>query len=252
MGSDCCKLDNESDCKSGCVNPDVAYQIPISDINEGTQTMSKVVTEPVHEIASIKIHGSKFSHKPKRISNIDMIYGKDETIKRNANAPDSLLDQILDAAAISREESDCPISSAVKFPNDSKSKFYRKPEHEDDQSDLISKKPMPTWSHNRYPSDSDFSYRKAPTNFKLEARHFRIEKKGSLTDKYIIEECIGKGSFGEVKKIRDKSTGISRALKVISKEHCQKTDSFADEIEIIKKLVNHFLLLGSSKHCAIL
>jgi len=81
-----------------------------------------------------------------------------------------------------------------------------------------------------------------PTNFKVEPLHFRCErKKASLEDKYLILEVIGRGNFGEVKKIKDKITGLYRALKVIHKNNCQKTDNFADEIEIIKKLVRKLL-----------
>ncbi len=86
-----------------------------------------------------------------------------------------------------------------------------------------------------------FSILRCPTNFKIEPLHFRGErKKESLANRYVVEDIIGRGSFGEVKRIRDKVTGLYRALKVINKDNCQKTDSFADEIEIIKKLVSIF------------
>ena len=44
-------------------------------------------------------------------------------------------------------------------------------------------------------------------------------------------------SFGEVKKIKDRKTGEYRAMKIIDQTNCQKTDSYVDEIEIIKRLV---------------
>ena len=75
------------------------------------------------------------------------------------------------------------------------------------------------------------------TSFRIEPQYFRVERKGQLESRYKIDEIIGKGSFGEVKKIIDKHTGLYRALKIISKDNCEKTDSFNDEIEIIKKLV---------------
>jgi len=76
------------------------------------------------------------------------------------------------------------------------------------------------------------------TNFKVEPIHFRLEiSKEDLEKQYIIEDVIGRGSFGEVKRIKEKATGMYRAIKVIEKNNCQKTDDFADEIEIIKKLV---------------
>ena len=79
---------------------------------------------------------------------------------------------------------------------------------------------------------------RCPTNFKIEPLHFRGEREvESLESKYLIEGVIGKGSFGEVKKIKDKDNNQYRALKIIHKANCQKTDDFADEIEIIKKLV---------------
>ena len=80
---------------------------------------------------------------------------------------------------------------------------------------------------------------KCTTNFKIEPQCFRIEKNiDSLEDIYILEDSIGKGGFGEVKRIKNKSNGACRALKIINKSNCQMTDNFADEIEIIKKLVN--------------
>ena len=80
--------------------------------------------------------------------------------------------------------------------------------------------------------------KKMVTNFKVEPSHFRCEqKKETLTERYVIEGTIGQGSFGEVKKIKEKGTGQIRAIKIIGKANCQQTDTFADEIEIIKKLV---------------
>lgn len=85
------------------------------------------------------------------------------------------------------------------------------------------------------PTDSFF---KTPTNFKIEPLHFRTERrKNAFEERYIIEDTIGKGTFGEVKRIQDKDTGLYKSLKIISKANCQMTDHFADEIEIIKKLV---------------
>ena len=76
------------------------------------------------------------------------------------------------------------------------------------------------------------------TNFKIEPQYFRGERNiESLEDRYIIEDIIGKGGFGEVKRIKDKTNNTFRALKIINKKSCQMTDDFADEIEIIKKLV---------------
>ena len=76
-----------------------------------------------------------------------------------------------------------------------------------------------------------------PTNFKIGPINFRKERKNSPQDTYEIEKSIGKGCFGEVKKIKDKKTGDYRAMKTIDKSNCQMTDSYIDEIEIIKRLV---------------
>lgn len=89
------------------------------------------------------------------------------------------------------------------------------------------------------PSGPKESMLRFPTNFKIEPVHFRKEcTKESFMSRYSAEEIIGSGSFGIVKKIQDQETGLYRAVKIISKNNCQRTDNFADEIEIIKKLVN--------------
>lgn len=76
------------------------------------------------------------------------------------------------------------------------------------------------------------------TDIKFEPKCFRGEKrKASFDNNYITCELIGAGSYGEVRKIRDKVTGEYRALKTFSKENCHKTDNFADEISIVKRLV---------------
>eukprot|EP00826_Nyctotherus_ovalis_P009416 TRINITY_DN12485_c0_g5_i1.p1 TRINITY_DN12485_c0_g5~~TRINITY_DN12485_c0_g5_i1.p1 ORF type:complete len:216 (+),score=38.62 TRINITY_DN12485_c0_g5_i1:119-766(+) len=78
---------------------------------------------------------------------------------------------------------------------------------------------------------------RGPTNFKIEPVHFRKEcTKESFMCRYSSGDIIGSGSFGVVKKIEDLETGVYRAVKIISKDNCQHTDNFADEIEIIKKL----------------
>ena len=79
---------------------------------------------------------------------------------------------------------------------------------------------------------------KCQTNFKVEPIHFRVQKDiAVLSDKYIIQGTIGKGSFGEVRKIKDRETKNVRALKIISKENYKETDNFLEEIKIIQSLV---------------
>jgi hypothetical protein len=77
-----------------------------------------------------------------------------------------------------------------------------------------------------------------PTNFKIEPLHFREEKnKEFLYDKYIVEDIIGQGSFGQVRRIKDKVTSRYRAIKIIKKTDCKMTDNYVNEIEIFKKMV---------------
>ncbi len=65
---------------------------------------------------------------------------------------------------------------------------------------------------------------------------FVLEKKGGLEDKYEILYTLGRGAFGEVKRVRDRSTGVQRAVKVVFKDRCVMTDKFTEEIEVLKKL----------------
>lgn len=43
-----------------------------------------------------------------------------------------------------------------------------------------------------------------------------FEKSNKISEKYVIEEFISKGSFGDVYKIRDKNNNIYYALKYIN------------------------------------
>ena len=51
-------------------------------------------------------------------------------------------------------------------------------------------------------------------------------------------ETIGKGSYGEVKKLIHKSTNEFRAMKIIKKEECSKEfiSSLLNEIDILRTL----------------
>lgn len=73
----------------------------------------------------------------------------------------------------------------------------------------------------------------------VDAENFKAENTGILDDKYEQVGYIDSGAFGEVRKVRDKSSGQLRALKVMRKSRCQKTNNFADEIKILQKLVFH-------------
>lgn len=64
------------------------------------------------------------------------------------------------------------------------------------------------------------------------------ERKGSIEARYHIKETIGKGGFGEVKKIQDKVTNELMAMKIIPKRRLSAHSSTAiiNEVEILKKL----------------
>ena len=52
---------------------------------------------------------------------------------------------------------------------------------------------------------------------------FINEKKGKITNDYDVQNTIGKGGYGEVKKVIHKLTGEVRAMKIIKKESCDET-----------------------------
>jgi len=65
-----------------------------------------------------------------------------------------------------------------------------------------------------------------------------IFKKGDIKDKYIFEKTLGQGSFGEVKKIKNKTTGDEFACKMINKADMQQEDLLAlqTEVEILSQI----------------
>ena len=68
--------------------------------------------------------------------------------------------------------------------------------------------------------------------------NFRGEKRGTVEERYQLLGTIGRGAFGEVKKIKDRTTGETRALKVCPKSHGQVAkEDIGDEIAILQQLV---------------
>lgn len=67
---------------------------------------------------------------------------------------------------------------------------------------------------------------------------FINEKRGKITSDYDIKEVVGKGGFGEVKRIIHKMTGEVRAVKIIRKEQCDEgfLKSLSNEINILRML----------------
>ncbi len=67
--------------------------------------------------------------------------------------------------------------------------------------------------------------------------HFRRENKNVMKEKYEVLGAVGKGSFGEVRQVRERATGRVRAVKIMPKSTCQMTSNFVNEIKILQKLV---------------
>jgi len=64
-----------------------------------------------------------------------------------------------------------------------------------------------------------------------------LNRKMSITDKYIIQEELGRGAFSVVKLAVEKSTGTKYAVKVINKTNVgQDMVRLATEMEILKKV----------------
>jgi calcium-dependent protein kinase len=67
---------------------------------------------------------------------------------------------------------------------------------------------------------------------------FINEKRGKVTNDYTVLETVGKGGYGEVKKVIHKITGETRAMKIIKKESCDDTylKALTNEITILRML----------------
>ena len=63
-------------------------------------------------------------------------------------------------------------------------------------------------------------------------------KKGMIENDYIIGEECGSGAFATVRKVKSKSTGQIRALKIIKKSKSQDSARMYLEVEILKKLIH--------------
>lgn len=77
---------------------------------------------------------------------------------------------------------------------------------------------------------------------KVDPKLFRVERNIGLAGRYEKLEVIGKGTFGEVRKVLEKETKKIRVMKSMLKKQCQKSEFVVDEIEILKQLVRlrHF------------
>ncbi len=79
-----------------------------------------------------------------------------------------------------------------------------------------------------------------------------VEKMGgSIYDTYKVVDVLGRGSFGEVKKVVHRVSGKAYALKIINKSRCAENGNLINEIAILKKIVRGYcntLCLVSSEY----
>jgi len=78
----------------------------------------------------------------------------------------------------------------------------------------------------------------ATTNFKISHGDLVKQKRTLITDDYTFIETLGRGAFGEVKKVIHKATGITRAVKILYRD-TQNVDQYnqmLNEIKILKTL----------------
>ncbi|XP_034669248.1 serine/threonine-protein kinase GA29083 isoform X1 [Drosophila subobscura] len=63
------------------------------------------------------------------------------------------------------------------------------------------------------------------------------ELPAAIRDNYTLSQIIGDGNFAIVLKIKDRQTGIPRALKIIDKSKCKGKEHYIDaEVRVMKKL----------------
>lgn len=63
-------------------------------------------------------------------------------------------------------------------------------------------------------------------------------KKGLIEKDYTIGEVVGSGAFASVRKVKSKTNGQIRALKIIKKQKNQNSARMYLEVEILKKLIH--------------
>jgi len=67
---------------------------------------------------------------------------------------------------------------------------------------------------------------------------FITYKKGQIENDYTIEEIVGSGAFGTVRKVTHKDTLNPRALKIIKKNPKEDSARMYLEVDILKKLIH--------------
>ena len=80
------------------------------------------------------------------------------------------------------------------------------------------------------------------------------ENKGDVLKFYVPMETIGEGSFGKVFKVKQRSTGHTFAMKLVSKNSESGNKNFLNEIYILRKLDHPNILkiyeyFSNEKYC---
>ncbi|KAL8424563.1 hypothetical protein Efla_005669 [Eimeria flavescens] len=70
----------------------------------------------------------------------------------------------------------------------------------------------------------------------LKRSAFILANSGPISDFYVVDRTIGRGTWGEVKLVIDKQTKARRAAKKIPKCYIEDVDRFRQEIDIMKSL----------------
>ncbi len=83
---------------------------------------------------------------------------------------------------------------------------------------VIEGQPALTPQRETEPEVQSKSFKKISDKNLMDDNMFINEKRGKVTNDYNILETIGKGGYGEVKKVIHKITGETRAMKIIKKE----------------------------------
>ena len=86
-------------------------------------------------------------------------------------------------------------------------------------------------------SESAFELLKPSESLKINPSNYRVEKTGKVNEIYQSLELVGKGGYGEIRKVRNRITNEIRAVKIIAKDQAQMIEFFSEEINILKQLV---------------
>mmetsp|Transcript_12284 Transcript_12284/g.15664 ORF Transcript_12284/g.15664 Transcript_12284/m.15664 type:complete len:151 (-) Transcript_12284:293-745(-) len=74
----------------------------------------------------------------------------------------------------------------------------------------------------------------------LQFRQFKsLKDAGDISSKYQVGRVLGKGSFGEVREVQNTQTGVTCAMKIVSKAHIGKhqvlVDLMEQELDVLQK-----------------